>query len=329
MTPPLLTSRATSTLLRRCVGRPYFLANRWIWGRLPGSWRRLAAVRAYGMHVHDLVLRRATRHQSFGTFFLRNRPELELMCRLAKAKRSGETFNIAVLACSKGAEAYSIAWALRTACPELTLVMQAVDISPEVLAFAERGVYSLKDIQRLAGSPLTQTAPSDDAAWNTCRDQIAPIFERMSAAELEAMCDRIGDEVRVKPWVREGIAWRVADAIDVRLPDALGPQDMVVANRFLCHMDPAAADTCLRNLARLVRAGGYLFVSGVDLDVRTKVARELAWEPMTELFREIHEGDASLRRGWPLEYWGLEPLHDGRSDWRLRYAAAFRIGKAA
>ena len=43
----------------------------------------------------------------FGTFFLRNRPALELMCRLARQKAQGSTLRIAVLGCSIGAEVYS------------------------------------------------------------------------------------------------------------------------------------------------------------------------------------------------------------------------------
>ena len=101
---------------------------------------------------------------------------------------------------------------------------------------------------------------------------------------------------------------------------------MVVANRFLCHMEPAAAERCLRNIARLVKPGGYLFVSGIDLDVRTRVARGMGWKPVSDMIRDIHEGDPSLRRGWPLEYWGLEPFCDDRSDWRIRYASVFQIG---
>jgi len=57
--------------------------------------------------------------------------------------------------------------------------------------------------------------------------------------------------------------------------DALGPQDIVVANRFLCHMDPGDAERCLRNVARLVCPGGHLFVSGIDLDVRRVLSRLL------------------------------------------------------
>ena len=109
----------------------------------------------------------------------------------------------------------------------------------------------------------------------------------------------------------------------------LGPQDMVVANRFLCHMEPVNAERCLRIIARLVKPGGYLFVSGLDLDVRTKVAREMGWKPVTGLIREIHEGDASLRRDWPLEYWGLEPFQDNRPDWRIRYASVFQLGETS
>ena len=46
--------------------------------------------------------------------------------------------------------------------------------------------------------------------------------------------------------------------------------------------------------------------------------------PVTELISEIHEGDPSLRRGWPLQYWGLEPFDQGRSDWQIRYASVFQ-----
>jgi hypothetical protein len=97
----------------------------------------------------------------------------------------------------------------------------------------------------------------------------------------------------------------------------------------LCHMQPAEAETCLRRLASLVKPGGYLFVSGVDLEVRTKVARETGWRPVTELIGEIHEGDQSLRKDWPLQYWGLEPLDQRRGDWNLRYASVFQVGQAS
>ena len=44
---------------------------------------------------------------------------------------------------------------------------------------------------------------------------------------------------------------------------------------------------------------------------------------------EIHEGDASLRRDWPLEYWGLEPFDLTRGDWKYRYASVFQLPERA
>jgi hypothetical protein len=100
---------------------------------------------------------------------------------------------------------------------------------------------------------------------------------------------------------------------------------MVVANNFLCHMVASEAERCLRNIARLVIGGGYLFVSGIDLDIRTKVARDLGWEPVKERLEEVHDGDPCMRAHWPWHYGGLEPLDKKKRDWRIRYAAAFRI----
>jgi hypothetical protein len=99
----------------------------------------------------------------------------------------------------------------------------------------------------------------------------------------------------------------------------------VVANNFLCHMHALMAERCLRNIARLVRPHGYLFVSGIDLDVRAKVADDLGWHPVQELLEEIHEGDPWMKTFWPWHYAGLEPLNEKRGDWKRRYAAAFQL----
>ena len=225
------------------------------------------------------------------------------MCRLAQHKAHGSTLRIVVLACSIGAEVYSIVWTIRSARPDLEVVLCAVDISKKALNFAEKGIY----------------------APNTSELVGAPIFERLTAHDKREMFDWVGDQAKVKSCLREGIAWRLGDAADPELILSLGPQDMEVVSNFLCHMAPADAEKCLRNIGQLVSPGGYLFVSGVDLDVRTKVALDLGWEPVAELMAEIHDGDPSLRVDWPWRAWGLEPLNRKRHDWRTRYAAAFRI----
>jgi chemotaxis methyl-accepting protein methylase len=203
---------------------------------------------------------------------------LELLIRLLEQKPSGSTLDMTVLACSKGAEVYSISYAIRCARPDLTVRMRAVDIDRGVLEFAKRGVYSRRHHNASGSDSLLGR---DDVAMNTSRDQSTSIFERTSSGEMEALFDSDGDQVTVKPQFREGITWHLGDAGDPALVDVLGVQDIVVANRFLCHMHPPEAEACLRNLALLVRPGGYVFVSGVDLSVRTNVARSLRWRPVT------------------------------------------------
>ena len=281
----------------------YLRLNRRIWEGLPSCIRNLRAVRSYGVWLHTVVCLHARRRQYFGTFFLRNRPVLELMCRLAEQKPHGSTLRLAVLGCSIGAEVYSILWTIRSARPDLKVLLEAMDISKEMLSFAEKGIYT-PDAADLVG---------------------ASIFERLTEAEMVEMFDWEGDQAKVKSWLREGISWHLRDAADPELISSLGPQDMVVASNFLCHMSQADAEKCLGNIARLVSPGGYLFVSGVDLDVRTKVALNLGWEPVMELIKEIHDGDPSVRADWPWQWWGLEPLNRRRHDWRIRYATSFRI----
>lgn len=293
---------------------------------MPASLQRLPLGRSYGSHLHALVRRRAERQQYFATFFLRNRAELELIRRLAEQKTHGSKLDISVLACSKGAEVYSILWVVRSTRPDLKISMHAFDISQDILEFAERGLYSLTSPDAFNTSNREGVTAGGDITWNTCRDQLTSMFERMTREEIEAMFELADDQARIRPSLKEGITWVCADVGDPELTELLEPQDMVVANRFLCHMKPSAAEQCLRNIARVVKPGGYLFVSGVDLDVRTRVAQQMGWKPVTDLMRELHEGDPSLGRGWPLEYWGLEPFDDKRPDWKSRYASVFQIG---
>ena len=308
--------------LRR-LGGSYLSVTRRIWNCLPASLRLRPPLRWYGRHLHALVRGLAERTQSHGTFFFRNRSELELMCRLVNQKLPGSRLDITMLACSKGAEVYSFLWAIRSTRPDLIVNAKAADISQQILEFAERGVYSRNGAPALEcddGSILHAT----DATW---KDQPLSIFERMTDTEMESMFDLAGDKAKVRPWLKQGITWLIGDAGDPELVRVLGPQDIVVANRFLCHMAAPSAEKCLRNIARMVKPDGYLFVSGVDLDVRTKVARDLGWKPVSELLREIYEGDVSLMNGWPLEWWGQEPFMAARPDYTTRYACAFQLGR--
>jgi chemotaxis methyl-accepting protein methylase len=276
--------------------------NERIWQRLPARVRDLTLIRGYGKWLHELVCRHADREMYLGTHFLRNRPALELMRRLVQQKERGAPLKVAILGCSIGVEVYSILWTIRSSRPDLELTVYALDISPEVVRVGERGVYS--------------PAASELVNW--------PIFDGLTEDERAEIFDSDAEAGTIKPWLREGVTWQVGDASDPNLSASLGPQDLVVANNFLCHMPARSAQLCLRNLAQLVRPGGHLFVTGVDLDVRTRVALEQGWEPIPELRAEIHDGDPLVRNDWPWRWWGLEPLDRRRPDWETRYSAVFR-----
>jgi chemotaxis methyl-accepting protein methylase len=304
MSQPIVAKMSRATAVRKFVDRPFLLVNERLWNRLPSSLLTTRPIRLYGDFLHSFVQQRCERQQYHGTFFLRNRPELELIRTLANQRAKGSKLRIAVLGCSNGAEAYSILWTIRSAQPHFKVTMHAADISSEILKIAEEGVYPL-EVSKLVGSA---------------------IFERLTEQETREMFEAEDGRLRIKSWIKEGITFQVADAGDPGLGELMGRQDIVVANNFLCHMAPPDAERCLRNLAQLVEPGGYLFVSGVDLGIRSKVAADLGWTPILDLVEEIHDGDSSVRADWPWKWWGLEPFTRKRRDWSVRYASAFQLG---
>ncbi len=138
----VLAKAARLRLFGKHPGGFYFRLNKKIWEIISGDVRNSYLISAYGASLHGLARLVATRRQYFRTFFLRNRPALELMRRLADERPKGSTLRIAVLGCSIGAEVYSILWIIRLARPDLKVLVRAVDISREILNFAEKGIYS-------------------------------------------------------------------------------------------------------------------------------------------------------------------------------------------
>src|ERR1700733_9583414 len=124
--------------------------NERLWHKLPTSFTGLSPIRFYGNFLHRLARVQGVRAQAFSTFFLRNRPELELIRRLLERTKA-DTLRVAVLGCRTGAEAYSVAWTIRSARPDLKLILQAVDISSLAVEVGKSGAYSL------VGSQLTNT----------------------------------------------------------------------------------------------------------------------------------------------------------------------------
>ncbi len=208
-----------SRRLRRYLGRPYLGVNMWIWNHLPATLTSSRLGWMYGAHLHRLIQLRSARMQHTGTFFFRNRPELQLLTWLLDPKRPGSTLDLTILGCSKGAEVYSFSYAIRCARPDLKVRSRALDIDSDVLEFAKEGLYSLKS--RAPGQTFSSNSviPGEDLAAKTFGGQMKSVFERMSSKEIDAMFEREGDQASVKPRFREGLAWHVGDAGDPKLVD--------------------------------------------------------------------------------------------------------------
>jgi hypothetical protein len=279
--------------------------NEYIWKSIPENTRNSCIVRVYGALINSMVRAGEDRRQYYGTFFLRNRPELDLITRIAGENNENNVLSIAVLGCSNGAEVYSILFVIRKAYPNLCVKMQAVDISIDVLNHARNGVYT----------KISETLVETN------------LFERMTESEKYEMFDHVDGQFIVKSWIKQNITWHVADAGEHRTVELIGKNNIVVANNFLCHMPPIKAENCLRNIAEMVDANGYLFVSGIDVDVRARVAKDLRWRPIPDLLEDIHDGDPVLRNDWPLKWWGLEPLNKKKKDWNVRYASSFQVNQ--
>jgi mannose-6-phosphate isomerase-like protein (cupin superfamily)/SAM-dependent methyltransferase len=276
--------------------------NRTLWDKLPESITGGAVMRRYGTLVYRLARLYGNPGHAPTTWFFRNRAALELMRRVAEHKGRSSLLKVAVLGCQTGAEIYSIVWWLRSLLSGLKLAVDAVDANSWAVEFGKRGIYTSEAVE-LTGEG----------------------FCRMTEGEKDGLFDRVGITMSVKPWLREGVRWHVADVWDAALPSMIGIHDIVVANNCLSGVDAGRAENALRNIARLVGPGGYLFVKGADLEARTRVAKDLGWISIQELLEEVHEEDPWLRHRWPWHHAGLEPIEKGLQDWRIRYAAAFQV----
>ena len=272
-----------------------------LWNRLPAAVQSTTVMRAAGRlihrHVRTVQQRGNANYSANYTRFFRNLPQLELLRDLMREIPRGIPVKVAVLGCSTGAELYSAVWMIRTARPEQEVQAVGIDISEMCIQTAANGVYPIQ-MAEVAG---------------------------ISETSYERLFCRQGDTLRVREWLKEGVRWWTGDVCSSDLVAHFGPQDVVFANNFLFHMDAKRAERCLREVTRLVAPEGYLFVSGVDLDVRSRAVREMGLMPVTARLEDIYTAEEGMLTAWPFRFWGLEPMDQRRQDWAPRYATVFRM----
>ena len=299
-----------------------------LWSKLPPPLLETRTVRALGHAIHKTVCRFAPRGTAGSTWFLRNIPLLSGIAEQIHNMRPTGEVRICDIGCSTGAEVYSVLWMLRKRYPQIPVSMLAMDLSPAAVAAGQAAKYA-------ANSLVLRSQHLDDATRQEMFDREGgheAFFDSgFASTNAEPLFNSgfasASPEPRyvVKPWLREGVRWMVADATDPEIAARIGAQDVVLANNFLVHMNDNAAMNCMINLARLVRPGGLFVCRGTDLDVRETAVAELGFRPVTSYIEEIHNAEPELdaRSGWPWRYWGLEPIDKSRANWTQRYASMF------
>lgn len=230
------------------------------------------------------------------TRFLRNRPQMRVLTHIVKDWPADRPLRVAVLACSTGAELYSALWTIRSVRPDLAIEAVGVDISESAVSVARGGNYG----------------------WGSRE------LQGLSDQEMEAFFERGDEGVRVRGEIATGTSWRVDSIFNPSLKEIIGEQDIVFASNVLIHFSDKEAAESFRNIASVVRSGGYLFVWGMDLDVRAQESKALGFSPVRSNIEEVHSADEAALRIYPWKWWGLEPLDKSRKDWVRRYTTVFR-----
>jgi chemotaxis methyl-accepting protein methylase len=283
---------------------------RFVWYRTPETWHSTALFRAVGHYVYSRVTRFENCQQSHSTWFLRNVPMLETITALVKETFSpSSNVQIASIACSTGAELYSQLYYIRSTFSEPSITAVGADVSEGVVKVAREAEYYLE-----------QPSSTGIGKFPTGEFEMAHISDEHRLAMFESTDQT---KLRIKNWIRAGTSWLIADATDLALIDKIGLRDIVLANNFLGPMDDEIAESCLRNVSRLVKPGGFLVVDGVDLDIRMTVMKQLGYEPALSRYEDIYWADRT-KHNWPWERWAHEPIDLRVPDWQFRYSAIFR-----
>lgn len=207
-----------------------------------------------------------------------------------------------VFACSNGAEAYTLASELLFRRPGLDFTIRASDPQRTALQKAVSARYSLSEIA--PDLPV----PQEFLSRTFCRD---------------------GEEYVVRPAVRERVRFEQADLLDPELPSRYDSADLVFAQNVLCHMSAPLARRAFDNITRLLKPGSFVFLDGMDLDLRVQLTRQWGLEPLDYKVRATYgHSRAHAPKRWWKYYYGSEPYFPLARDKLARYGTIFLVPTA-
>lgn len=288
-------SRGTGSL----VGNAYwFLKSKVLYGPVTYP---------YGVLKHERLLATCDRTQSHTyTCFVRTPSQLEALAgpvleflgaKSPSAKSLGCPLEILVLACSNGAEAYTLASFLTKRLPDLDFHITAADLHQEMVDSARAGSYS-----------------EDEALQSQF---VRPAF-------VMHTFDKVGDRYVVKPELKARVTFTQGNLLDDELSKKFAPADIVTAQNVLFHLKPHDARKAFGNIVKLLRPKSVLLLDGMDQPLRVEVTRQHGLEPLEFKTREIYEESrVHTPLDWWRYYWGSEPYSPFRRDRARRYGTVF------
>jgi chemotaxis protein methyltransferase CheR len=156
---------------------------------------------------------------------------------LVKARGSTRKIRLWSAASSSGQEAYSLAITLQESLPPgWSYEIVGSDISTEMIKRAELGEYSQVEVNR--GLP---------------------------ASQLVQYFERAGAHWRVTPGLRRNVSFKLMNLTAPLAP--MPPFDVIFLRNVLIYFDVATKKTVLRNVARLLRPDGWLFLGAAETTI--------------------------------------------------------------
>lgn len=211
------------------------------------------------------------------TLFFRDLQPFEALQRcvlpaLIAGRGEEKTLRIWSAACSTGQEPYSIAMCIDAKLPELRtwhVEILGTDISTTALQQARLGLYSQAEVNR--GLPLAFLAKyftKEERLW-----RLNPAIREM--VQLREMN-------LIKPWPR------------------LPQMDVVFLRNVLIYFDDCAKHAILKNVRRVLKPDGYLFLGGAETPLTSEDAFERLDFPRAGCYRAKANGHAYGTGGDPL-----------------------------
>ena len=198
----------------------------------------IAKLRAGDEPLARLVVEAMTTNESF---FFRDKVPFDqfsaaVLPSLLRARSDRRKLSIWCAAASSGQEPFSLAMLLKENAAQLkdwTVQILATDISSEILARAQAGLYSQFEIQR--GLPIQM---------------------------LVKYFTKVGEQWRIKDEIRNMVQFRCFNLLDPYL--GLGPFDVIFCRNVLIYFEEPTKKVVLERLAQSMTADGFLALGAAE-----------------------------------------------------------------